>query len=229
MLPKFIESRFPSLTGWDYSSEASYQVGIAESGQGARENRNLPTPYPRRRITVRIAPDKEGDMSMVKRWHHALRGSAVGFRVMDPTDFLSVDMEQFQSVDTFTAALCTALDQPLEEIEETPGGFQLVKQYTVEIADIEDLTQRLPILKPVQGTILVANHLGQVQPPDRWVIDYTRGILQPGGGFVGTPYTWGGQYDVPMRFNSPLPVEMTEHRFAGTTFELLELPRGDFL
>jgi uncharacterized protein (TIGR02217 family) len=228
-LPAFIEKRFPALTGWEYTVDPVYDVGEVGTGRDAHEKRNLATHYPRRRIAVRVPSDKWADIPLVNRWHHATRGRAVGFRVKDPTDFLSIDVEALQTIDVPTAAHCSPTDQPLEEIEETPGGFRLVKDYTVEIESTVVLTQRLPIIKPVPDTIRVANNVGVEQPPERWTIDYTRGVLQPLETFVGTPASWGGQYDLPMRFNSSVPVDVREHRLCETVFELIELPRGDFL
>jgi uncharacterized protein (TIGR02217 family) len=228
-LPSFIEQRFPSLGGWDYTVDPVYEVGVVSTGREAHEKRNLPTPYPRRRIAVRVPSDKWADIPLVNRWHHAVRGRAVGFRVKDPSDFLSIDIGANQTIDQPTAAMCGPADQPLEEIEETPGGFRLVKDYTVWIDATVNLTQRLPIIKPVVDTIRVANHLGAEQPASSWTIDYTRGVLQPLEAFVGTPATWGGQYDLPMRFNSSTPIDVREHRLSEVIFELIELPRGDFL
>lgn len=226
-LPSFFEKRFPLLSGWQFNVDAGYEVEIATSGQGAKEKRGLNYQYPRRKITVRIPQDKAADIILINRWHHALRGRAIGFRVQDPTDYLSIDIDPYQGMGNTTAADTTALDQPIVEVEETPTGFRLLKQYAIEIDETIFLTQDLPILKPVEGTIQIANESGVTQSPDRWLMDYSTGLLEVLGGFVGTPTTWGGQFDLPMRFNSSLPIDVNEHRIAEAVFELIELPRSE--
>jgi len=225
-LPTFIEKQFPSRTGWEWNVEAVYEVPIVVSGKGAKEKRNLPYQYPRRRITVRIPGDRQADIVLINRWHHALRGRAIGFRVQDPTDFLSIDLDPYNGLGKVTYADTTPLDQPVVAAGDTTG-YRLVKEYTIELDGTVDLTQQLPIAKPVDGTIQIANNLGVTQDPSNWTLDYETGLLQTLGGFAGTPATWGGQYDLPMRFDSGLPIDVRDHRIAEVIFELMELPRSE--
>lgn len=221
-LPFFIEKRFPSLLGWTFAVDTTYDVKIVTSGQ--RELRNLPVSYPRRRITVSVPADKWADYREVKRWYHALRGPAVGFRVLDPTDFLSIEIDAFKDLGVVDHTATGPLDQPIVALGG--GQYQLVKRYEEVIDGSVELTQDLPILKPVEGTIRVANGGGAEQASSRWLLNYSTGILVPTGEFSGTPTTWGGQYDVPMRFASSLPINVEEHMIKPEAFDLLELPRA---
>jgi len=84
-------------------------------------------------------------------------------------------------------------------------------------------TQTRYVSKPVQGTIRVANTLGQEQASSRWSIDYTTGLLTPNGSFSGTPGSWGGEFDVPVRFNSEFPIQLIDHEIQSVQFTLMEL------
>lgn len=221
-LPDFIDSpRFPLLQGWDFDVEPDYRVDVVPRGLG-HEQRNAPSQYPRRRITVRIPSDKFSDIPAINRWHHALRGRLIGFRVQDPTDFLSVDLDAYEGLGVMTHANCTPLDQPLTPSLTSPGSYQMLKRYRL-VGDSSNLDQNLPIVKPVANTIRVANEVGAEQIASRWDLDETRGIITPVTGFVGTPTTWGGQFDLPMRFDSGLPIVVRDMRIAEVSFVLLEI------
>lgn len=224
-LPTFIESpRLPSLLGWEYSVEPMYFVDVTMRSQHG-ERRNLSATYPRRRITVRIPSDKEADIVYINRFHHAVRGKFIGFRVLDPTDYLSIDLDPYLGIEANAVAAVSAVDQPLAELTGSPGSFQLIKRYRLE-GLTENLDQELPILKPIASTIKIANSLGVEQSADRWDLDPETGIVQAATGFVGTPGFWGGQYDLPMRFESGLPIDVRDMRIAEASFSLIELPRA---
>lgn len=221
-LPSFIESpRFPSLLGWEYSVEPLYMVDVIMRGQ-LFERRNLAAVYPRRRLTITIPPDKEADIILLNRWHHAVRGKLIGFRVLDPTDYLSIDLDNYLGISETAVEACTANDQPLAELTSSPGSFQLIKRYRLD-GLVEDLDQELPIVKPVASTIKIANTLGDEQDAATWDLDEETGIVEAGTGFVGTPGFWGGQFDLPMRFETGLPMDVRDMRIAGASFSLLEL------
>ena len=216
-IPAFIESpRLELPRGWVYDVGPDYDVSIIRRGRG-RERRNLNADYPRVRIRVMILRDRVSDILSIRNFYHAVRGRAVGFRVQDPTDYLStqvgciVDDESPQPSPT---------DQPLIHIED--NDYQLVKQYVIGEGSLTTIQER-PIVKPVVGKIRVANEFGVEQPAESWVLDYTTGIVTPLPGFVGVPTFWGGEFDTPMRFDSPLPLRVQDFRIDETSFELLEL------
>jgi uncharacterized protein (TIGR02217 family) len=111
-------------------------------------------------------------------------------------------------------------DQPFVEITDSPGGWQLVKLYEDE--DAINQQQRL-IQKPIVGTIRVANEVGAEQAAGTWTLDYDTGILTPDVGFVGTPTTWGGQFHVPVMFETAPEFSVTNRRIQETSFALREL------
>jgi uncharacterized protein (TIGR02217 family) len=118
---------------------------------------------------------------------------AIGFRVKDYTDFKSCQV-QFDP---------TATDQPLLATD-TPGTYQLVKRYQVGA-----LYQDRIIYKPVVGTVVLSG---------AGTVDYTTGLVSGSAGG-----TWGGEFDLPMRFDSGFPVEIVDQRIESVTFALQEL------
>lgn len=217
-LPEFIEApRFELLPGWRYTSETMYETSIRP--RGSAERRNLAKEFSRTRITVQVPPDRESDIPYLRRYYRNARGRTVGFRVQDPSDYLSTERGSAHlPLDPQPAAT----DQPLVEIESTSGIYELFKQYTIG-EGTEALSEERIIRKPVISTLLIANEDGEVQAADTWSID-SKGRLVANGGFDGTPTTWGGQFDLAMRFDSELPIEMERFRLDTVSFVLLELP-----
>jgi hypothetical protein len=77
----------------------------------------------------------------------------------------------------------------------------------------------------VQGTILIAANGVTLTETTHYVIDYTRGTVD----FVGSPsspLTWGGEFDVPVRFNSGFPVEILNRQIQSVQFILREIRAG---
>lgn len=225
-IPDFIERpRFELLRGWLYDPQPEYVVRINPRGNFG-EKRNLDTVYPRVRIPVTIPRERVADIPLIRRWYHVARSRAVGFRVQDPTDYLSTEIGFDAGDGTYPQP--TALDQPLVEAPEGSGArFQMFRQYVIGEGSFVH-TQERPIYKPVAGTIKVANELAQEQAENRWSLDDTTGIITIGPGFVGTPTTWGGQFDIPVRFDSELPLHVEDFRLDEVTFELIELRDEDF-
>jgi uncharacterized protein (TIGR02217 family) len=73
----------------------------------------------------------------------------------------------------------------------TATTFQMYKSYTVSPNNYLQIIQ-----KPVVGTVVVT---GGVSPS----VDYTTGIVTVAS---GTPTSWTGQFDVPVRFDSDIPL-----------------------
>lgn len=220
-LPTFIERpRFDLPRGWLYDVQAEDDVEIVRRGK-ERERRNLYSDRAITRISVTIPRDRVSDIALIRSWHRVARSRLIGFRVQDPSDYMTTQLGY--AVDA-SDPQPTPLDQPLIEAEEGSGvRFQLYRQYAIGEGS-SFIARERPIYKPVASTIRVANELGDEQPPNRWTLDDTTGVLTVGVGFVGIPTTWGGQFDLPMRFDSPLPLRVEDFRIDETSFELIELP-----
>ena len=208
----FVEDRFPVCPSVGAQSAPSYNVSVARMMSGA-ERRNRFWQYPLHRYTVSVDPRAVDEVQTVLEWWHAMGGMECGFRWIDYADYKSCRVNETPS----------PLDQPFTGGAASPVGYQLVKEYTVGTR-----TQERVILKPVAGTIRVANGSGVEQASNLWDLDTTTGILIPLPGFSGVPTTWGGEFDVPVRFDgTELPITIHQTRVQGTSFVLAELRNPD--
>lgn len=201
----FIETpRFPKCPSFGYTSTPQYSVTITRTVSGAeRRNRNWSRPLLRFDCTV--GPRGEEDVQEILEFWHAMGGPEVGFRFKDYLDYKTVRVHQSIS----------PLDQVLEPI--TPTTFQLVKGYTAG-----SRTQLRKIHKPVSGTVRVAENGVEITQGLDWNLNYATGLLT----IIGTPsgpITWGGEFDVPVRFDSEFPVELMNSKIESVQFALTEI------
>jgi uncharacterized protein (TIGR02217 family) len=202
---------FPTCPSFGFTSRPDYSVTVVERASGLRSvNRNWYYPL-HTYSAVPIGERAQEDIHLVLKFWHAIGGQSGRFLFFDYVDHLS-------SVDIDSEP--TPTDQPLVENLNSPGGHQLTKLYEDEGALFQQ--QRL-IQKPVPGTIRIANAVGVEQAPGTWTLDYDTGILQIEDGFVGTPATWGGQFYVPVMFESAPEFSVTNRRIQQTSFALREL------
>jgi uncharacterized protein (TIGR02217 family) len=204
----FLETpRFPGCPSFGFTSEPVYSVSVVEMASGIeRRNRNWSRPL--HRYSATVGPRVQAEVQEALNYYHAVGGRAYGFRFKDATDYLSCAV----------GVTPTSIDQPIV-FDETTAGYQLVKDNTVGV-----LTQRREIYKPVQNTILVADAGVLKTEGVDYTIDYSSGIVT----FLYTPaddtlLTWGGEFDVPVRFDSEFPVEVQNYRIQSASFTLREL------
>jgi uncharacterized protein (TIGR02217 family) len=206
----FLESPvFPQCPSFGYTSLPMYSVTPIERASGV-ETRNRNWEYPLHRFDCTVGPrDEEAIAELLEFWH-AVGGMAYGFRFSDGVDYKSCRINEAIS----------ATDCPLLVVNgESPEVYQLIKRYTFGAR-----TQDRVIYKPVQGTILIAD--GGVLKTEAvdYTIDYATGrvglLFSPAGSL-----TWGGEFDVPVRFDSEFPVELVDKRIQSVSFALRELRR----
>lgn len=176
-------AKFPECPGFGFTVEPRYLTHPID-GEGGQETNTRRWLLPLSIFTA--VPTNNRDASVIQNllnFWHAVGGTSNRFRFTDWTDYQSC----------YTTVTPTALDQPFAIIAGSPVTYQLLKQYTVRL-----LTQNRPIYRPVGSTILVANTAGETQTD--WAINEMTGIMTPGETFVGTPGSWGGQFDLPCRF-----------------------------
>lgn len=208
----FLETpRFPSCPSFGFVSEPMYAVSIVERAGGA-ETRNRSWSRPLHRYTATVGPRVEAEIAQALEFFHAVGGRAYGFRFKDPVDYLSCHV----------GTTPTAADQPLLlRTDVSPDAYQLVKRYTAGI-----LVQEREIYKPVVDTLLIADNGTPLVENTDYTVDYTTGLVSmlitPTG-----PLTWGGEFDVPVRFDSEFPVEVLNLRIQSASFTLRELREID--
>ena len=171
---------FPECPGFGFTVEPRYMTKAID-GEGGQERIDRRWNRPLSFFTAVPTGNRDADViqNLLVFWH-AVGGTSLRFRFRDWTDYMSCR----------TTEVPTALDQPFEVIG---SAYQLIKQYA-----FGSMVQNREIYRPIGSTITVANTLGAVQTD--WTLDESTGLLTPGGGFVGTPGSWGGQFDLPCRF-----------------------------
>lgn len=198
---------FPECPGYGFTAQPQYMVNIIrrEGGYERTDSRwsrclNVYTSVP-------LGPRDESEIQSILYFWHAMGGRATTFLIKDWADYKSCQ----------TQSDPTALDQPLVPIDLEGGGtgYRLVKRYSVG-----SFTQDREITKPDGATILIANESGTTD--NTWTLDDDNGLIVPGGGFSGTPTSWGGEFLVPVRFNSELELQITDKQIQSVQFTLME-------
>jgi uncharacterized protein (TIGR02217 family) len=212
----FLESpRFPGCPRYGFISEPMYSVSIIERASGV-ERRNRNWAYPLTRLTITVGPSEGGDAAIQEllRFYHAVGGQATGFRIKDFSDFKSCEV----------GATPAATDCPMLLVAtESPDEYQLVKRYSYGA-----LNQDRPIYKPVSGTIVVEDDGDPKAEGVDYTIDYTTGRVTLNFTPSSSGPTWGGEFDLPARFDGTFPVEIISHRQQAVSFSVREIRSSDF-
>lgn len=212
----FLESPpFPGCPSFGFTSEPMYSVTVVQRGAGS-ESRNRNWAYPLHRYTATVGPRVEAEIAELLEFWHAVGGTATGFRFKDGVDYMSCRIGETPA----------ATDQPLvvADLSASPDEYQITKRYTWG-----SKSQDRPIYKPVSGTLLIAD--GGVIKTEGvdYAIDYATGRVSLLFVPAGSPdeLTWGGEFDVPVRFDSEFPVEIYQKRIQSVQFVLRELKLAD--
>lgn len=202
----FIETpTFPLCIRLGFTAMPNYSVTISQTVSG-RERRNRNWQQSQRIFSVNVGPSDDDLVDELIEFWHAMAGPECGFRFKDWTDFKSCHKR----------ATATPLDQSLELIAGSPGGYQLQKTYRAGTrATVRD------ILKPVQGTIRIARDGVEIFEGTDWALDYTTGLLTLWN--TSGAITWGGEFDVPVRFDSDFPINALSNNIEQVQVQLREL------
>lgn len=208
----FIETRFPVCPSFGQVSAPGYNVGIARV-QSGREKRNAFWQYPLLTITITVGPRMEDEVELVLECFHGVGGTEFGFRFHDGADYKSCRLAETPA----------ATDQPIVATDDSPPEYQLTKGYTFGLR-----TQYRRIQKPVDGTILIAADGETLEEGVDYTLDYTTGLVtfltvDPDGS-PAPVLTWGGEFDVPVRFQDPnLPIVLMDAQINSVDFVLREI------
>jgi uncharacterized protein (TIGR02217 family) len=185
----FHEVRFPVEIGIRSRGGPERRTDIVMLGSG-REERNARWAHAKRRYDAGYGVRSLAALSQVIAFFEERRGRLYGFRFRDRLDFRS----------SIAGTAPQAGDQLLGIGDGVRAAFPLVKTYGQDFAPYAR-----PIVKPVQGTVLVAvagaakadgvdfdlNHASGV-------VTFRPGKLPPAGAAV----TAGFLFDVPVRFDT---------------------------
>lgn len=162
-----------------------WMTEIVEKVSGFEE-RNTPWAMPKYRYDAKYGIRKPADIYEVLKIYQVARGRLRGFRFKDHSDYKSLGP-------TTTA---TALDQSLGTGTGAQTVFPISKRYSFAS---QNLDRR--ISKPVAGKILVG--VAGAQVFSGFTVDTINGnVTFAVAPLNGAALTWGGEFDVPVRFDS---------------------------
>jgi len=195
-MTRFIDVYIPDeIPGYPCISSPRWYTDLQRVSSGA-ERANQEWESPIHTYTLPDAIRKHADIEGLHDHWMAMSGPAYTFPFRDPLDFASASLTRPNFVPTMSR-----VDQPLGTGDGATRNFQLKKQYTRG-----SRTTTRNIYHPVVSTILVGynNVDPEVLSPGRfWSVDRLTGIVAfdepPGSGAV---LTWGGLFDVEVRFES---------------------------
>lgn len=201
----FLETpTFPGCPSFGFVSQPDYSTQIVRV-QSGRELRNRLWARPLNRYTVTVGPRMEAEIYELLEFWHAVGGQECGFRFKDWADYKSCAIHDTPA----------ATDQPLVEDSSSDLSYQLVKRYTKGAR-----TQDRDILKPT--SVMVAHDGTPLTVGVDYTVDLTAGIVYLTAPLSGV-LTWGGEFDVPVRFDSDFPVEIMDKQVQSVSFTLMEL------
>lgn len=206
----FLETpRFPDDIAYGSKGGPSFKTNVFTLSSG-HEHRNIQWSTPKHMYDVAYGVRSQAKLYSLIEYFHAVAGMAYGFRFKDYGDFKSCAPGENVNDE----------DQPMESFsgESTDTQFKLVKVYTKGA-----FTRTRRIYKPVDGTILVAvDGVVKVEDTD-YAIDYTTGLLTFSSTQTTSLVTWGGEFDVPVRFEQDdLPVSYEDYLHGTTSVKLVE-------
>lgn len=203
----FLETpSFPHCPNYGYTASPQYSVTISQTASG-RENRNRNWQRALNVYSIQIGPRKEVEIQALLEFWHAMGGTECGFRFKDWADFKSGRI--YETI--------TATDQVLVLDDSSAGGYPLIKTYQFGTRQ-----QVRKILKPVEDTVLLADDGDLKTENVDYFVDYTTGLVMLDFTPVGL-ITAGFEFDVPVRFDSELPIELINYRAEQVQFQLREL------
>jgi uncharacterized protein (TIGR02217 family) len=203
-----IAETFPMCPTFGFIAEPNYLVKIT-SREGGYERRQRVWSRPLSKYTgVPSGDQPQEDIEDILDFWHAMGGLSTAFRFKDWIDYKSCHL-------SFTPA---ATDQPLVLSGDSPVSYRLVKQYSTKSGRT---IQQREITRPCGSTIMIANQFGAVQ--SAWTLDESTGLVTIGGGFVGTPTAWGGEFDVWVRFDAQFNPAISNLNVMNVVVQLAEL------
>lgn len=179
----FDEVRFPTNISYGATTRPRRVVDVVVLRSG-HEERNSIWSDSRRSFDISLGIRNINDVHAVQEFWEGRRGRLRGFRMKDWSDYKSCP----------PLSVPSATDHPM--IMLTSTTYQLAKVYSPAS---NPWTRE--IIKPVAGSVVVADDTGVLAQGSDWTIDTTTGVVTFASAPTGTP-TAGFEFDVPVRFES---------------------------
>jgi uncharacterized protein (TIGR02217 family) len=184
-MPLFVEERFNTEIRYGVVGGPMWSTDIVEVQSGIESaNINWSSPLGRWQLSQDMYNKKETDYLI--NFFNTRMGRAVGFRFKDWSDY-KITLQPSSPSNTPNAGIATIISGTL---------LQLVRRY-------QSLTRYVdtPVLKPVAGTVTLYRN-GVPMAPGTFAVDTTTGLIQVQSGTAGAAWTWTGEFDKPVRFDT---------------------------
>jgi uncharacterized protein (TIGR02217 family) len=209
----FIETpRFPDNISYGSVGGPKYSTTLVIVDSGW-EYANINWENARHEFNVAMGVRSMSELSELIRFFHLCRGRAHSFRYKNWLDYKSCPVE-----DTYTP-----YDQYLGTGDGNTINFQLIKRY--ELYGLSELVNEKEINKPVNSTVVVAiNNIPKTINTD-FVVDHTTGIVTfTTAPALGSIITWGGEFDIPCRFDiDELQITLDFYEHGSTNIPVVEV------
>lgn len=193
----FINASLPRRIAAGLRIGPEWRTEIVPMDNG-REVRDAKWLYPRWRASGNMGAFEAADRAAFRGIFVAARGKWAAFRVLDPLD-------------------CVASGEPLAPTPGSTAPVQLTKTY-----DFGPAAVTLRIQAPVAGSVTVYAD----GSPVAGVLDSDTGLFTPTNPWSGTAFTWSGQFERWMRFDSDWGALNADAMNAFTAdIELIEVRR----
>lgn len=196
----FIDVRLSKSVAFGFTGGPEWSTSIVEMDNG-REVRNGQWMYPRHRYSAEYPNLLDGARREVLEAFHAARGRLHAFRFRDWNDYLAVD-------------------EPLLPEIGTTTPVQLIKTYQLGPATSTRLIQAPTscVVRDSSGAQVFGS------------VDTTTGLFTPASAWADDTFTWSGEFDVWVRFDSDYNAFVIGNRsgqsLVGTAdIELVEVRR----
>lgn len=185
----FHEVRFPTSLSFGALGGPERRTEIVSLANG-HEERNTPWSHSRRRYDAGVALRSLDDIQEVLAFFEARQGQMFGFRWKDWSDFTSTGPTTEISYDDHIIGFGDGVSRQHPLVKTYRSGEQ---QYT------------RPITKPVLGTVRIGIAEQELQESVDYSIDYTTGLISFNvAPDIGAEITAGFEFDVPVRFDTPI-------------------------
>jgi uncharacterized protein (TIGR02217 family) len=178
---QFVDVQFPDCIAFGAQSDSTWSTDVAAVLSG-HEITNQNWEDARHLFDVSFAVRTASDYRMVRTHFHEVRGRAKAFPFKDFLDF---------------SALATEGVMLLDDSDSPPGDYQMYKRYGSGAYAYDR-----KITRPVSGTITVFRTRAAVTTTIAATIDYSTGLVTVTGHVVGDIYTWSGNFNVPVRYDT---------------------------
>ncbi|MBN8294188.1 DUF2460 domain-containing protein [Rhodobacter sp. NTK016B] len=185
----FHDIRFPVSLSFGSLGGPERRTEIVTLANG-HEERNTPWAQARRRYDAGLGLRSLDDVEVLIAFFEARQGRLHGFRWKDWADYKSCPASK----------QIRPTDQPIGTGDGVTRAFALTKTYRSG----EWQTVRM-ITKPVAGSVRIAVGGAELDETVGWTLDSDTGIVTfAAPPAVGAEVTFGGEFDVPVRFDTDL-------------------------